>query len=1113
MTGNRTRISARLNPVANALASVPSSASISTVFSCTSASGATPTTTIRHNSTLPATDSISSEIESLATASTTSIITTRPDTQLLSPRKNTTTPIQGGHTNDESDLTNDSMFPILPKVAPTAVSQTTTEPTSDIVSLDTIEVSTTPANIPNDAGSDSTLITSKDRPAPTTTTGIITNEEFTSSLQNNDIDVWRGHAPSSEDNIPVESDTLSSVTTIMISTPATPTTSNTLPDARSGSSPIQVIDLTTEPETSDSLSDNTESVHSESAISSNSPTSLDKQASVVGNVQSRQSLKSLPLTVRLRLRAAEAQERKRKRMMPLLANQLTSSSTPAQILQTSLSLLSNNVQQDGENLTENQQRMRRQLLSNRATNPLDLPEIRANIARYLTRKDLRSCLLVSEGWWQSFHPALWTHLRPVYKNVLGNMNDYPSAALMHKYSHLIRTFEYNGHGTVLTSMVPSIRSQYKKEDLEWRRSQAEEETERSWVYVDEDAAIDGVMKMDLDESLSDFERRIERKKNERVTRMSRMQNIIAANKRQNEVSRFLNDTTDYSKRFCHKLERLILTDTRFSREWGSHYKYWLRLMQLNSETLYAIELNYAIRSTDACLNIYNTIFILEHLRELTLVDNDIDVQKTKVFIEVVCPRLRKLELKKVRIEIGPFPSQPAMPTDCTIMHMPRMRSLTLNQIHTRISTFGLDFIKMCPGLVELNFRPQWGMIIKTFTDTITEKLPNLTHLTFRMDGLSDLDVSSMIKAVPELRKLDISGCVFGMMAANNLTTRHLLSITYLDIRNCALVAGMLIQQVLGECRHLRVFMADQIRAKDIVNNSIYPQWACIGLKELTIDIRGSPRDQEITTRVYQQLASLECLEYLNISRHQVNDDRTTLADLITESEPNCLTLGLDNGLKLLRTLKHLHTLIFRGISDNAFGLVELQWAVLAWPRLSCLGGQMIKRKTSQYNTNVHPNQTLITSREFTTATTTASGSGSNDASNSSSSTSSSRPTLEQSSVHRRITLEEFLELESRGASSHAEDRNSNGIDIITAANGKQACAESQAGLLSATLRQLGLHHRIQVLPHPEDKISMAVRKKRKLMLLGDSSEEERERERERPRSGQFDPRYRLDFRD
>lgn len=672
-------------------------------------------------------------------------------------------------------------------------------------------------------------------------------------------------------------------------------------------------------------------------------------------------------------------------------------------------------------------------------------------------------------------------LRPVYRNVLGGTNDYPSAKVIHKNSHLIRTFEYNGHGTVLTSMVPSVHGQYKDEELTWRRSRAEEEAEENWAYVDDDVTMDGGIGMDLDESLSDFERRIESRKSERLTRKGRMQEVIAANKRQNELSRFLNDNTDYSKRYCHQLERLILTDKRFSREWGCHYKYWLRLMQLNSETLWALELHYAIRSLDALRDFYTTAFALENVRDLVLVDNDIDAQKTKVFLETVCPRLRKLELRKVRIEFGPFPNQPAAPTDGVILAMPQMKSLTLIQVHARSSTFGLDFIKMCPSLVELDFRPQWGMAVKSFTDTLAEKLRGLTHLSFRMQGLSDLDVSSMIKGVPELQKLDISGCVFGMMAANNLTTRHLLSVTYLDIRSCAQVTGTLIQRVLGECRNLRSFFADHIRAKDVVNNSVYPDWACIGLKELTIDIRGCPQDRETTMKVYRQLAVLECLEYLDISR-------TTASDIPasdTDGNANCLTLGLDKGLRLLKTLRHLHTLVYRGISDNDVGLVELQWMALAWPRLGNLGGKLVERKVSWFNPCVYPNTVMAAPGGTSSSgsnSSIASGSGTAGGSGSGSRTGSSTDT-----GARTNTISNQVE--------------------------KRVVAEPPADLLATTLRRLNLHRRIQVVPHPEDKISAVARKKRKLMLVGDSSDEERERERDRPRIGQLDPRYRLDFRD
>ncbi|KAG0296144.1 hypothetical protein BGZ97_004625 [Linnemannia gamsii] len=44
---------------------------------------------------------------------------------------------------------------------------------------------------------------------------------------------------------------------------------------------------------------------------------------------------------------------------------------------------------------------------NRPKNPLDLPEIRTRIARFLNRQDCLNCMRVSQDWFQDFTPALW----------------------------------------------------------------------------------------------------------------------------------------------------------------------------------------------------------------------------------------------------------------------------------------------------------------------------------------------------------------------------------------------------------------------------------------------------------------------------------------------------------------------------------------------------------------------------------------------------------------------------------------------------------------------------------------------------------------------------------
>ncbi|KAG0197829.1 hypothetical protein BGX28_008662 [Mortierella sp. GBA30] len=837
---------------------------------------------------------------------------------------------------------------------------------------------------------------------------------------------------------------------------------------------------------------------------------------------------------------------------------------------------------------EDGQKMR--LLSCRATNPMHIPEIRSNVAKFLTRKELRSCLLVCEDWWETFAPLLYTDIRPVYQNVLGSKHEYPPTKIIKKNSHLIKSFEYNGHGTVLLAMLPPENRQgaqgghggqggqggqgdgYKDEVLEWRKTEEEEAVEENWGYMDEDAEVgEGEISMRPNESLSEFEERVEMRRIERELRLSKFKEIQAANRHRNETSRYLNDNTDYRSRFCDHLERLILTDRRFSRERGCYYKYWIKLMQINQHRLRAVELHYAVRSFEAYRDFFNQVVSLQRLTELTIVDNDIDPQKTKPFLETICVRLHKLELRNVRIEFGtPMAVQTihnANASESQIKPMEKMKSLTLFQVHARSASFPMDFIKSCPNLVELNFRPQWGLIIKDFSDVLADKVTGITYLTFKAPGMSDMDASQIIKSVPKLEKLDLSGSVFGLMATNNLMTRHAFSISYLDIRGCNQVTGSMIQRVLGECRHLLSFMADHIKAKDVVNNSVYQNWACIGLRELIMDFRGDSRDRKTSLALYRQLGKLTCLEHLDISRtrsspasnsatsnsnqstqnnfhnihhHNTSSNGTFLRQSISvmqagdnEQYSNCLTLDLDSGLKELGTLVHLNRFIYRGLVHCDVGLVELQWMAKAWPRLEYIGGKLKEKKMARFNPNVLPgndlnmnvnigrqgNASAETSSDTATlssgddVTSAASLQGVSTTATAGSSSSSSPPSSIPSSTTANVSVSANVGVNATSDSAtSAPTRTQSG-----SAQGNQARPrrtqiarikrEVPANLMAITLFRLKLHHRIKVVSHPEDKPSRE--QQRQIMhLFGEYSDDEQER----LRPGQLDPRYRPDFR-
>ncbi|KAG0342092.1 hypothetical protein BG000_006963, partial [Podila horticola] len=651
------------------------------------------------------------------------------------------------------------------------------------------------------------------------------------------------------------------------------------------------------------------------------------------------------------------------------------------------------------------QALRDRLIAFRPANPLELPEIRVNVGRYLDRRALRNCVLVSVGWFHSYMPYLWMDMRPVYRNVLGSPNDYPHPRLMRKYSHYIRSFEYNGHGTILWSMIPegggngSARTNSKLPpypEIAWRQTDREEAELDSWSYVDDDAMDEDVDEDDLngtcdnwrEETLSDQAREL--------------------NKARNIASKILNDTTDYRNRTCNKLESLILTDTRVSKERGCYYKNWVKLISQNKETLQAFELRYAILSNEVFAEVFNVVMSLPHLTELVLFRNAIVAQKVIPFLETLGTRLHRLELNLVRVDAPALP--PALverPVGTEPFVMSKLKILSLIQLQGTNAVFPMQLIKRCPNLESLTLKSTLFQIpAQGLTELLTKDLPHLTQLSLHSSGMSDLDVSTIVKSVDKLQKLDIANMIFGLMSTNNLTDRHHSALEHLDIRGCALISSTMMQRILAECRTLKRFLADTIQAKDVAHNHVYPAWACTGLRELTLDFRGDPADRATSHRVYQQLSQLVCLEYLDISRHGFspnntfgavdnrnnnnnnnnnvrnpmynnsnlynpfnnnsnpnnqnhntnntntnNNANTTNKDKAKDLEPSCLTLCLDSGLKELRTLVHLKKFTFRGLKASEFALVELKWCAKAWPRLEEIGGKLRQKRAPRYNFN------------------------------------------------------------------------------------------------------------------------------------------------------------------
>ncbi|KAK3814221.1 MAG: hypothetical protein J3Q66DRAFT_34100 [Benniella sp.] len=70
--------------------------------------------------------------------------------------------------------------------------------------------------------------------------------------------------------------------------------------------------------------------------------------------------------------------------------------------------------------------------------PLELPEIRTTIGKFLDRSDLAQCLYVCKAWHASFLPLVWSTV-----SILRSKGRYPGVEAFKSHSHLIRNLAYD----------------------------------------------------------------------------------------------------------------------------------------------------------------------------------------------------------------------------------------------------------------------------------------------------------------------------------------------------------------------------------------------------------------------------------------------------------------------------------------------------------------------------------------------------------------------------------------------------------------------------------------------------------------------------------------------
>ncbi|KAK3823474.1 MAG: hypothetical protein J3Q66DRAFT_331951 [Benniella sp.] len=296
--------------------------------------------------------------------------------------------------------------------------------------------------------------------------------------------------------------------------------------------------------------------------------------------------------------------------------------------------------------------------------------------------------------------------------------------------------------------------------------------------------------------------------------------------------------------------------------------------------------------------------------------------------------------------------------------LPKLRTLTLNQLVKTEPSCQLDFICVCPMLHTL----EWTIGQMTFAPVPVERFahhfvkmawPELNAITIKghfalYDNVNIKDYISMLQVAQRpFRVLDIGIERFGLDVFDLLRQGHFKTLTKVDLSSAiveddeAVGVPQWVQEVLTSCPFLECVVARAISAQDIADGQ---PWVCLGLKEFRVMInmefkksnRGPERpkltetQQGLCRAVYRQLGRLEQLRVLDMRRLDWDLHMMRYAPLPLE-----LRLGLGE----LSRLKDIEMIGFHRYQDMR--KADVEWMLQQWPYLSAIYGKYLSNKPSR----------------------------------------------------------------------------------------------------------------------------------------------------------------------
>ena len=244
--------------------------------------------------------------------------------------------------------------------------------------------------------------------------------------------------------------------------------------------------------------------------------------------------------------------------------------------------------------------------------------------------------------------------------------------------------------------------------------------------------------------------------------------------------------------------------------------------------------------------------------------------------------------------------------------------------------------------------------------------PFLDSLQLRISGLQDKDIASILRAIGPLRVLNLSATEFGASSTQALLEtevfgldgktqkKHVGRLEKLLVGGCNNLTGAMVQRFLCELPHLKEIQAKVLTDQDLENDT--RPWVCQDLRVFHLGIALAVRPQENVDggengvskdegktshpRVFpfmERLSALTRLESLHITATRSGQDKTEGEFFLSSSQDRdqrfeLQKLHISEGLEQLKTLRRL-VQVRMEYTGQKMTMAEATWMVEHWPRL------------------------------------------------------------------------------------------------------------------------------------------------------------------------------------